>query len=126
MTAALAGRDSRPRVLVVEDEALVSIMLEDMLSDLGCVVVGPAASLAAALALAGTEEVAAAVLDVNLGGQTVFPVADILASRGVPFVFATGYGRAGLRPADAARPVVQKPYSLSELKAKLTFAGVLQ
>ena len=114
-----------PRVLVVEDEALVSMMLEDMLDDLGCAVIGPAASLSTGLAMAREGGFDAAVLDVNLAGQQVFPIADVLAANGVPFVFATGYGRAGLREQDGARPVVQKPYSLRELETKLRSAGVL-
>ncbi len=114
-----------PRVLVVEDEAMVSMMLEDMLLDLGCELVGPAASLAEGLELATREEFDFAVLDVNLAGEKVFPIADALAQRGLPFVYATGYGRAGLRDEDTSRPVVQKPYSLQELSAKLEAAGVL-
>jgi CheY-like chemotaxis protein len=114
-----------PRVLVVEDEAMVSMMLEDMLLDLGCELVGPASSLAEGLDLARREQFDFAVLDVNLGGEKVFPIADALAERQLPFVYATGYGRAGLREEDAARPVVQKPYSLQELARKLEAAGVL-
>ena len=113
------------RILVVEDEAMVAMMLEDMLSDLGCDVVGPAASLAAGLDLARTASIDAAVLDVNLAGQKVFPIADALTERGVPFVFATGYGRAGLRDQDEGRPVVQKPYSTQDLARTLRAAGVL-
>ena len=114
-----------PRILVVEDEAMVSMMLEDMLADLGCRVVGPAASLNSGLKLAQDAEVDAAVLDVNLAGEKAFPIADVLAARGVPFVYATGYGRAGLREDDLSRPVVQKPYSLQELARNLREAGVL-
>ena len=114
-----------PRVLVVEDEAMVAMMLEDMLLDLGCEIVGPAANLAAGLALAGSAELDGAVLDVNLAGEKVFPIADLLASRGVPFVYATGYGRAGLRGDDDPRPVVQKPYSVQDLARTLEAAGVL-
>ena len=104
---------------------MVAMMLEDMLADLGCEVVGPAASLAAGLELARSASIDAAVLDVNLAGQKVFPIADALTERGVPFVFATGYGRAGLREEDTGRPVVQKPYSTQELARTLRAAGVL-
>lgn len=124
MNAALAKSDS-PRVLVVEDEAMVAMMLEDMLVDLGCEIVGPAASLQAGLQLARTAAFDAAVLDVNLAGDKAFPIADVLAERGIPFVYATGYGRAGLRSEDAARLVVQKPYSLQDLERNLQAAGVL-
>lgn len=114
------------RVLVVEDEMMVSMLIEDMLSDLGCVVIGPAARLDEALDLAQTSEIDCAVLDVNLGGQPIFPVADLLRERGRPFAFATGYGDAGLRDADKGTPVLQKPFRegdlarvLNELRAKV-------
>ena len=123
--ATLPHAETGPRILVVEDEAMVSMMLEDMLEDLGCAVVGPAASVAAGLALARTAEVDAAVLDVNLAGDKAFPIADVLAERGIPFVYATGYGRAGLRAEDGDRPVVQKPYSLQDLERNLRATGVL-
>lgn len=98
------------RVLVVEDEMMVSMLIEDMLGDLGCTVVGPAARLDEALALAENAELDCAVLDVNLGGQSTFPVADLLRAKGAPFAFATGYGDAGLREVDRASPVLQKPF----------------
>ncbi len=125
MQAAVRKQPNGSRVLVVEDEAMVSMMLEDMLSDLGCEVVGPAPSLSVGLELARTAEMDAAVLDVNLSGEKAFPIADVLAQRGVPFIYATGYGRAGLREDDATRPVVQKPYSAQELARTLREAGVL-
>lgn len=121
----ISDAPAQPRILVVEDEAMVSMMLEDMLADLGCQVVGPAASLTSGLRLAESAEVEGAVLDVNLAGEKVFPIADVLAGRGVPFVYATGYGRAGLREEDLTRPVVQKPYSVQELARNLREAGVL-
>src|SRR3954465_926104 len=70
------------RVLVVEDEMMVSMLIEDMLLDLGCTVVGPASRLDEALVLAKDSELDCAVLDVNLGGQPIFPVADVLRARG--------------------------------------------
>src|SRR6202007_388047 len=84
------------RVLVVEDEMMVSMLIEDMLTDLGCTVVGPASRLDEALELAGRAEIDCAVLDVNLGGQPIFPLADLLREKGAPFAFATGFGHAGL------------------------------
>ncbi len=112
------------RVLVVEDEMMVSMLIEDMLSDLGCVVVGPAARLDEAIELVGQGGIDCAVLDVNLGGQPIFPLADLLRETGRPFAFATGYGDAGLREVDRGSPVLQKPFRegdlarvLSELKA---------
>jgi CheY-like chemotaxis protein len=121
-TAKLAGL----RVLVVEDEMMVSMLIEDMLTDLGCSVVGPAARLDEAIELAKASEIDCAVLDVNLGGQPIFPLADILRELGCPFAFATGYGDAGLREADRGAPVLQKPFRegdlarvLGELRAKV-------
>lgn len=124
MSAAARAAAPGPRVLVVEDEAMVAMMLEDMLADLGCEVVGPAADLRTGLEYALTAGLDAAVLDVNLSGEKAFPIADALAARGVPFVYATGYGRAGLRPEDGHRPVVQKPYSVYDLARNLRAAGV--
>ena len=103
------------RVLVVEDEMMV-----DMLSDLGCTVVGPASRLDEALALVRETELDCAVLDVNLGGQPIFPVADLLREKGAPFAFATGYGDAGLREVDRGSPVLQKPFREGDLARVLT------
>ena len=103
------------RVLVVEDEMMVSMLIEDMLTDLGCIVVGPAARLDEAIALTESEQIDCAVLDVNLGGQPIFPLADILRAKGAPFAFATGYGDAGLREVDRGSPVLQKPFRESDL-----------
>ncbi|WP_370868373.1 response regulator [Phenylobacterium sp.] len=103
------------RVLVVEDEMMVSMLIEDMLSDLGCKVIGPASRLEEAIELVGSSELDCAVLDVNLGGQPIFPLADILREKGAPFAFATGYGDAGLRDVDKGTPVLQKPFRESDL-----------
>ena len=115
--AILKGR----RILVVEDEMLVSMLVEDILEDFGCITIGPAAKLDQAIQLARSEQVDVAMLDVNLGGTRVFPVADILAQRDIPFVFVSGYGEAGLEPPHENRPVIQKPFSaeaISEVLAK--------
>jgi CheY-like chemotaxis protein len=103
------------RVLVVEDEMMVSMLIEDMLGDLGCQVIGPASRLDEAIALAESSDLDCAVLDVNLGGQPIFPLADVLRKRGAPFAFATGYGDAGLRDVDRGSPVLQKPFRESDL-----------
>ena len=103
------------RVLVVEDEMMVSMLIEDMLTDLGCTVVGPASRLDEAIELAKTHDLDCAVLDVNLGGQPIFPLADLLRERGRPFAFATGYGDAGLRDIDKGTPVLQKPFREGDL-----------
>lgn len=112
----LSGR----RVLVVEDEALVAMLVEDALLDAGASVIGPAATVAEALALLEQESPEAAVLDLNLAGETSTPVADALAARGVPFVVATGYGAEGLPPGHASVPVLAKPYDPDELTAALS------
>ena len=103
------------RVLVVEDEMMVSMLIEDMLGDLGCVVIGPASRLDEAMELARSTEIDCAVLDVNLGGEPIFPLADLLRERGAPFAFATGYGDAGLRDVDRGAPVLQKPFREGDL-----------
>lgn len=103
------------KVLVVEDEMMVSMLIEDMLTDLGCTVVGPAARLDEAMDLARDSDIDCAVLDVNLGGQPIFPLADLLREKGAPFAFATGYGDAGLRDVDKGSPVLQKPFREGDL-----------
>ncbi len=103
------------RVLVVEDEMIVAWNLEDMLDDLGCVVVGPATSISQALAMIDAAAIDAALLDVNLDGQPSYPVADALAARGVPFAFATGYDKDSLAERYRAVPILRKPFHASAL-----------
>lgn len=103
------------RVLVVEDEMMVAMLMEDMLADLGCIVVGPISRLDEAMEGVSELELDCAVLDVNLGDQSVFPLADLLRERGIPYAFATGYGDAGLRPVDKGAPVLQKPFREADL-----------
>jgi len=112
-----------PRVLVVEDEYLIRMLLEDMLSDIGYELAAAAGTMAEASELAANGDFAAAILDVNLDGTEIFPVADILAQRGLPFVFVTGYGEGSLPPAYRGRPALQKPFQAEKLKA--TLAGLL-
>ena len=107
------------RVLVVEDEALIAMEIESALLDAGFAVVGPAATLAAATALAAAEALWAAVLDVNLAGEPVFPVADALARRRVPFAFVTGYGPEVLPARFRDRPLLRKPCSPRTVVAAL-------
>jgi CheY-like chemotaxis protein len=115
-SVALTGR----RILIVEDEPLVAMALEDMLLDLGCVVLGPALRLLPAMDLARTSTVDGAVLDINLGKDRSFPVAEILRERAIPFLFATGYGNQGLHPPFADAMVLAKPYSLATLQQVLS------
>lgn len=110
------------RILVVEDEAAISLLLEDMLLDFGCEVIGPAARLSAALDAVSNEQVDLAILDVNVAGEPIYPVAEALAQRSIPFVFSTGYGSAGIRDSFRDRPVLQKPFAQNDLKQKLIVA----
>lgn len=107
---------SNLRVIVIEDEALVIMLLEDMLAQLGCQVVGVASHLDQAIELATSANADLAILDVNLDGQEAYPVAERLLSRGMPFVFATGYGRSGMQHGLAERPALQKPFRLEDLR----------
>jgi CheY-like chemotaxis protein len=116
MTAALEGI----RVLVVEDEFLVATLIEDMLVDAGCVVAGPVPRLSEALDAVDRGMFDAAVLDVNLGGDRVYPVADALSRRNVPFVFITGYSADVLPCEFAERPRLRKPFKMADLLATLS------
>jgi CheY-like chemotaxis protein len=109
------------RVLLVEDETLVAMLLEDMVADLGGTVVGLASRVGRALDLIRAPDAAIdlAVLDVNLGGEDAFPVAAVLAERGVPFAFSTGYGSAGLPEPWRSRPTLQKPFTQPQVEAVL-------
>lgn len=95
---------------MVEDELFVAMLVEDLLGDLGCKVIGPAASASEAVRAAQGEVFDFALLDVNLGdGETSFPAAEILRERGIPFAFVTGYGEQGVRPDLRDAPVLAKP-----------------
>jgi CheY-like chemotaxis protein len=107
------------RVLVVEDEYLVRLMLAELLAELGYDVVALAGNVKEGEEHAEQAKIDVALLDVNLGGEKVFPVADVLESRGVPFCFVTGYGRAGISPAHKTRPVLQKPFQKDDLARML-------
>ena len=105
------------RVLIVEDEIVVALFLEDLLTEFGYEVAGVASQLDDAMARAPDYDVA--VLDVHLNGRNVFDFADALAARGTPFVFATGYGERGIPERHRARPVLQKPFQTGDLKQVL-------
>lgn len=109
------------RLLVVEDEAFVALMLEALLEGFGCDVVGVAGTLSRGLEYAGDESLAidGAVLDINLGGEKVFPVAERLQARGVPFIFCTGYGVDGVPGDFTGVPTIAKPYLEETLKTVL-------
>ena len=112
MTSRGDARDLADRhILVVEDEPLLAMLVQDLIEEVGGVVVGPAGSVDEALKVLTAGELDGAILDVNLGGEMVYPVADTLSAQGVPFVFVTGYGRHGMTGAHSDRTTVQKPFN---------------
>jgi CheY-like chemotaxis protein len=113
------GEKPRCRVLIVEDEAMIAMLVEDMVVDFGSEVVGPVAQLSSAISLAQTAELDAAILDINVGGSVIFPVADILKNRDIPFIFATGYGSMGLPDRFRNSHTLPKPFSYQSLAESL-------
>jgi CheY-like chemotaxis protein len=113
------GNASNARILVVEDEYLIRMLLEDMLSELGYEVAGAVGTIAEASALARNGEFDLAILDVNLDGEEIYPVAEILAARSLPFVFVTGYGENSLAEPYRNRPTLQKPFQSEHLQKTL-------
>ena len=113
------------RVLVVEDETLVAMLLEDMLGDLGCEVAATASRVPQAVEIARDTAQAfdVAILDVNVAGESISPVAQALSERGVPFVFATGYGESGVPEPFRGRPTLQKPFGMNDVEARLREAA---
>ena len=109
------------RILIVEDEMLVAMLIEDVVNDLGHDVVGPAMRLETALAAAESEEIDFAILDVNLAGKHSFPVANRLKERAIPFMFASGYGAAGLIDPYCNAPILQKPFGPDQLAKVFTY-----
>jgi CheY-like chemotaxis protein len=108
------------RVFVVEDEVMIRMLLEDMLADLGYGIAASAGGLDEAITLARESDFDLAILDVNLNGHAVYPVAEVLDQRGVPFVFSTGYGERGLPEPYRDRPTLQKPFQLENLDKALS------
>ena len=107
------------RILVVEDEYLIRMLLEDMLVDLGYEVAAAVGTVAEASEAAANGLFDAAILDVNVDGKEIYPVADILAKRGVPFVFVSGYGEGSLTERFRDRPSLQKPFQAEQIKVTL-------
>jgi CheY-like chemotaxis protein len=103
------------RVLVVDDEAMIVMLMEAFLEDLECKVVGTASSLRDALEKARSLAMDVALLDINLAGEMSYPVAEVLQSRNIPFAFATGYGTVGLPSGLRAAPVLTKPFRRDQL-----------
>jgi DNA-binding NtrC family response regulator len=112
----VSGSKSRQvSVLLVEDEALIRMMIGDMVEELGHTVVAEAGNMTEALALARTADFEIAVLDINVAGERIEPVADIIAGRDLPFIFASGYGAAGAPEKFRDRPTLQKPFLIERL-----------
>ena len=107
------------RVLVVEDEAMIAMLIEDMLIDFGCAILGPAADTTQALAIIEEARFDVAILDVNLSGERTVSIAETLRSKGIPFVFATGYGISGIHDEFKGQPILTKPFKDAELRAAL-------
>lgn len=107
------------RILVVEDDYLIADLLRDMLSTAGWSVIGPIGRLAEAVETAAREDCDAAVLDINLAGEVSYPVAEVLSERKVPFLFLSGYGRAGPATPFDERPRLGKPFRSRDLLGAL-------
>jgi len=106
----------KPAWLVVEDESLIAMLVEETLIDAGLDVVGPVARVAKALDIANKDTLAGAVLDVNIAGEVVYPVADALEARGIPFLFLTGYGERAVRPDLRTHPILHKPFLPEQMR----------
>lgn len=107
------------RVLLIEDETLVAMLLEESLADLGCEVVGPVARFETARTAIKRERFDCALVDIDLHGRPAYPLADLLDARGVPFGFVTGYDKSRLSGKFVRRPVLSKPFDLSQLRRLL-------
>jgi CheY-like chemotaxis protein len=122
MTDILPDRESSSlmgrRILVVEDDQLLSVMLEDALTVLGCTAVR-ASDVAEAIEIVATVPIDGAILDLNIAGTKVYPVAEKLAQRGLPFFFVTGYVKAIVPPPYSDRPLLKKPFRVRDLEHSL-------
>lgn len=110
------------RVLLVEDESLVAMMIEDMLLDLGCEVVQTAGTIPDAMRAIEQQRIELALLDINVAGKQVFPVAEALSEKALPFIFSSGYGQGGVPERFGRAPVVAKPFQINELDAAIRSA----
>lgn len=116
----MAGSElANRRILVVEDEMMVAVWIEDILETLGCVIVGPVSKLEAAIQIVKEEQFDAAILDITIRGGQVFPVAEVLIERQIPFIFASGYGDWALPENFRGRPRLAKPFTFDELAGTL-------
>jgi DNA-binding response OmpR family regulator len=121
----MANEHIRRKVLIVEDEGMVAMLLEDMLADLGHEVVAIAARMDRAAQLISEASADVVILDVNLNGEQTYPLASTLASQGIPFIFSTGYGSAGLKEEWRSAAALQKPFQARELERAMrdVFSG---
>jgi CheY-like chemotaxis protein len=112
-------RPKSPRIFLVEDEALVGMLVRDYLEELGCAVEGPVSDLNEAVKAAKTCNFDAAVLDLNLGGASAYPLAELLQGHGIPFMFVTGYARDGIEERFSSAPILRKPIEREALETAL-------
>lgn len=112
------------RVLIVEDELLIALSIADILDEAGFETVGPAGTVREAVALAQSEALDAALLDIELAGLDVYPAAAILAARQIPFAFVSSRPRDQIKEAFAARPLLAKPFATTDIEALV--AGLIQ
>lgn len=113
------------RILIVEDEMMVVLDLEDMIEEMGHIVAATATRIDAALERAGNLDIDLAILDVNVAGRMSFPVAEILRRRGIPFIFATGYGVSALPSELHGHPTLQKPFRMADLAREIALHAPL-
>lgn len=111
----LAGR----RILIVEDSPVVAPFCAEVLDDLGCSVIGPAPNMAAARKLLDEEQIDAAIMDVHIRGERVFPLCDLVAAKGIPFVLSSGYADWAMPEKWEDRPRLPKPYTIDEVEQAL-------
>jgi CheY-like chemotaxis protein len=122
MTNETPTADSSLQILIVEDESMVAMMIEDMLEDLGHKVIGTSGRMPDASKLVSNATADLAILDVNLNGEETYPLADSLAAKSIPFIFATGYGSSGIKAEWSGVPVLQKPFQARELAQAINLA----
>ena len=118
----VATRSSGGSVFLVEDEVMIRMMVADMLGELGYSIAAEAGEINEAIKLAQSIEFDLAILDVNVNGKVISPVADLIAARGRPFIFATGYGSSGLPAEYRDRPALQKPFQIETLARMIDHA----